>query len=194
MQESVPELKNYPQQSSAADALLDGANAAQREAIVHYRGPMLVLAGPGSGKTFTMIRRIQYLIQIYGVPPSTILVITFTKAAATEMQSRFCQTDTEKAGQPQFGTFHSIFFSIIQKHCHYKISDLVTPAQQRMFIKQVLLNGNYELPIDLDTMENLLSPGIKILGKNRPEKDCSLRNSLKSFIFNIRNKWNGIIK
>ena len=67
MQESVPELKNYPQQSSAADALLDGANAAQREAIAHYRGPMLVLAGPGSGKTFTMIRRIQYLIQIYGV-------------------------------------------------------------------------------------------------------------------------------
>lgn len=157
MQESVPELKNYPQQSSAADALLDGANAAQREAIAHYRGPMLVLAGPGSGKTFTMIRRIQYLIQIYGVSPSAILVITFTKAAATEMQSRFCQTDTEKAGQPQFGTFHSIFFSIIQKHCHYKISDLVTPAQQRMFIKQILLNGTYGLPIDLDTMENLLS-------------------------------------
>ena len=157
MQESVPELKNYPQQSSAADALLDGANAAQREAIAHHRGPMLVLAGPGSGKTFTIIRRIQYLIQIHGVSPSMILVITFTKAAATEMQSRFCQTATETTGQPQFGTFHSIFFSIIQKHCHYKISDLVTPTQQRMFIKQVLLNGNYELPIDLDTMENLLS-------------------------------------
>lgn len=157
MPESAPELKNCPQQSSAAEALLDGANAAQREAIAHYLGPMLVLAGPGSGKTFTMIRRIQYLIQVHGVSPSTILVITFTKAAATEMQNRFCQTATEVAGQPQFGTFHSIFFSIIQKHCHYKISDLITPTQQRMFIKQVLLNGNYGLPIDLDTMENLLS-------------------------------------
>ncbi len=157
MQESVPELKNCPQQFSDAETLLDGANAAQREAIAHHRGPMLVLAGPGSGKTFTIIRRIQYLIQIYGVPPSTILVITFTKAAATEMQSRFYQTNTEASEQPQFGTFHSIFFSIIQKHFHYKISDLVTPAQQRMFIKQVLLNGNYGLSIDLDTMENLLS-------------------------------------
>lgn len=157
MQESVPELKNYPQQSSTADALLDGANAAQREAIAYFQGAMLVLAGPGSGKTFTIIRRIQYLIQIHGVTPSEILVITFTKAAAREMQNRFCQTGTETAGQPQFGTFHSIFFSIIQKHCHYKISDLVTPTQQRMFIKQVLLHGNYGLPIDLDTMENLLS-------------------------------------
>lgn len=171
MPESVPELKNCPQQSSAAEALLDGANAAQREAIAHYLGPMLVLAGPGSGKTFTIIRRIQYLIQVHGVSPSTILVITFTKAAATEMQNRFCQTATEVAGQPQFGTFHSIFFSIIQKHCHYKISDLITPTQQRMFIKQVLLNGNYGLPIDLDTMENLLSliSRYKNLGEEQTE-------------------------
>lgn len=157
MQESVSESRNCPQQSNAAEILLDGANAAQREAVSHYLGPMLVLAGPGSGKTFTIIRRIQYLIQIYGVSPSNILVITFTKAAATEMQNRFCQSGNQSAGQPQFGTFHSIFFSIIQKHCHYRSSDLVTPTQQRMYIKHVLLNGEYGLPVDLDTMEILLS-------------------------------------
>ena len=60
-------------------------NKSQMSAIEHKDGPMLVLAGPGSGKTYTITRRIQYLIENYKVRPEEILVITFTKAAAMEM-------------------------------------------------------------------------------------------------------------
>ena len=62
---------------------------APKEAILHYNGPMLVLAGPGSGKTFTITHRICHLIKERGVNPANILVITFTKSAAGEMKDRF---------------------------------------------------------------------------------------------------------
>ena len=64
------------------------ASPAQRKAIEHASGPMQVLAGPGSGKTFLMIRRIRHLICHHGVSPDKILVITFAKSAALEMQER----------------------------------------------------------------------------------------------------------
>ena len=66
-------------------------NEAQISAINHFKGPALVLAGPGSGKTTVITHRTKKLIEEYGVNPSNILVITFTKAAATEMQNRFTQ-------------------------------------------------------------------------------------------------------
>ena len=64
-------------------------NHAQREAVSHHLGPCMVLAGPGSGKTLTIAKRIEYLIQQYKVRPEEILVITFTKYAASEMRDRF---------------------------------------------------------------------------------------------------------
>lgn len=64
-------------------------NQAQQEAVSHNEGPCLVLAGPGSGKTLTIVGRIQKLIQTYHVSPEEILVITFTKYAAVEMKNRF---------------------------------------------------------------------------------------------------------
>ena len=64
----------------------DSVNEAQYKAITHGEGAMLVLAGPGSGKTFTVTQRIKYLIEQYQIQPEDILVITFTKAAAAEMQ------------------------------------------------------------------------------------------------------------
>ena len=54
-------------------------NHAQKEAVAHYQGPCMVLAGPGSGKTLTIAKRIEYLIKEYKVRPEEILVITFTK-------------------------------------------------------------------------------------------------------------------
>ena len=64
-------------------------NPSQREAIRHKDGPMLVLAGPGSGKTLVITERTRHLITEYGINPANILVITFTRAAATEMKERF---------------------------------------------------------------------------------------------------------
>lgn len=68
-------------------------DAAQKQAIEHNQGPMLVLAGPGSGKTLVITRRTQWLIQKAGVAPGNILVVTFTRAAAGEMRSRFDRLD-----------------------------------------------------------------------------------------------------
>ena len=64
-------------------------NSSQERAVSHNRGPMMLLAGPGSGKTTTITRRVANLIKEYQVTPSSILVVTFTKAAAREMKERF---------------------------------------------------------------------------------------------------------
>ena len=64
-------------------------NKYQLKAIQHGDNPMLVIAGPGSGKTTVLTNRIKYLIEEHKVPADKILVITFTKAAALEMQKRF---------------------------------------------------------------------------------------------------------
>lgn len=84
-------------------------NEAQEQAIRHIDGPCLVLAGPGSGKTAVITDRTRYLIEEAGIHPANILVVTFTKAAAMEMQERF-RTKMQGANVPcTFGTFHSIF-------------------------------------------------------------------------------------
>lgn len=90
-------------------------NEFQKKAICHNTGPVLVVAGPGSGKTFVITHRIQYLIQNLGVSAQNILVITFTKNAASEMKARTMSLVGNKASGISFGTFHSLFFNII---CH----------------------------------------------------------------------------
>lgn len=92
---------------------LSKCNAAQREAASWEKGPLLVLAGPGSGKTFTIVKHIQFLIE-RGISPEKILVITFTKEAAKSMQNRF-QASSDLFYPVAFGTFHSIFFQILRE-------------------------------------------------------------------------------
>ncbi|MBP3783667.1 MAG: ATP-dependent helicase [Butyrivibrio sp.] len=90
-------------------------NASQMKAIMHANGPAMILAGPGSGKTFVIVRRLVRLIE-NGVDPSKILVITFTKAAAIEMQIRFLKLTDSSYPEVSFGTFHSVFYQIIRNN------------------------------------------------------------------------------
>ena len=88
----------------------------QQQAIAHLSGPAMVIAGPGSGKTFTIVRRILSLICDYHIPPQNILVITYTRAAAAEMKERFEKAAGEEAGgSVNFGTFHSICYHILKQ-------------------------------------------------------------------------------
>ena len=90
------------------DALLAGLNPAQRDAVLHVDGPLLVLAGAGSGKTKVLTSRIAWLIAHHGVDPASILAVTFTNKAAGEMRERIGRLlDREPAGM-WVGTFHSV--------------------------------------------------------------------------------------
>lgn len=86
----------------------------QQEAVSHFNGPCLCIAGPGSGKTLVLTERIGHLIEKRGVAPENILVVTFTRDAAVSMQKRFVSGHSP-ASLPAFGTFHSIFFNILKR-------------------------------------------------------------------------------
>ena len=88
-------------------------NDSQKIAVSHFEGPMMVLAGPGSGKTRVITHRVRFLIEEKHVDPSNILVITFTKAAAVEMRQRYHQMMPSYGMPVLFSTFHSIFFTIL---------------------------------------------------------------------------------
>ena len=90
-------------------------NAAQSDAIRHHKGPAMVIAGPGSGKTFVIVQRLLFLIEEMHEDPAKILVITFTKAAAIEMQQRFYKLTDSSYPEVNFGTFHSVFYQIIRQ-------------------------------------------------------------------------------
>lgn len=107
------------------------ADPAQEAAIRHAEGPCAVIAGPGSGKTFVLTRRILHLITCSGIDPSSILVLTFSKAAAMEMRTRFLgQCDREKPGQEVvFGTFHAFFYRILQESTVEKLRMIDTASR-----------------------------------------------------------------
>ncbi len=88
---------------------------AQAAAIEHAFGAIQVLAGPGSGKTYLTIRRIRHLICRHGISPEKILVITFTKAAASEMEERFYKLTEGQHRGVTFGTFHAVYFHMLKK-------------------------------------------------------------------------------
>lgn len=116
---------------------LGSLNEAQREAVMHGEGALLVLAGPGSGKTYTITQRIFYLLERENVKPENILVITFTKDAALSMQNRFQQLSPQIL-PVNFGTFHSVFYHILRESHILNPNQLLTEAQKRKLITPIL--------------------------------------------------------
>ena len=117
-------------------------NKNQALAVRHVDGPCLVLAGPGSGKTFVLTNRILHLIKTAKVKPDNILVITFTRAAANEMKERFVKLlNDEKMtlnSMPTFGTFHSVFYEILRKDFGYTSSSLITDNEKALVLSKIL--------------------------------------------------------
>ena len=117
----------------------------QLEAVCHYKGPCLTLAGPGSGKTTVLVNRIKNLIDTYHVSPQSILVITFTKDAAIEMKSRFISIcNNPKAGLINFGTFHSVFYSVLRKEIGLEAGSVLQGKSLVNFLKEVILSINID--------------------------------------------------
>ena len=114
-------------------------NKSQTCAISHKDGAMLVLAGPGSGKTAVITNRTKNLINEYKISPSDILVITFTKAAAIEMKERFVTLMNGQNCNVTFGTFHAIFFMILKCAYGFNSSNIVNESRYvRVFSKYSL--------------------------------------------------------
>jgi DNA helicase II / ATP-dependent DNA helicase PcrA len=122
--------------------LLSDLNQPQQDAVQHVDGPLLILAGAGSGKTTVITRRIAWLIEEEGVSPSSILAVTFTNKAADEMRERVQRLVSVPAQQLWVSTFHSFCTRILRREGdHTPVGrDFVIfdPADQKSLVKQVL--------------------------------------------------------
>ena len=95
---------------------LAGLNPEQLEAASHFEGPLLVLAGAGSGKTRVLTARVSHLISEHGVPPDRILAVTFTNKAAGEMRDRITRLLGAEPSGMWVGTFHSVGARLLRRH------------------------------------------------------------------------------
>lgn len=100
-------------------------SSSQKKAVEHFRGPCLCMAGPGSGKTLVLTKRISHLIKAHGIAAGNILVVTFTRDAAMSMKQRFMK-ECSVHPAPAFGTFHSIFFNILRREGQISPEDIVS--------------------------------------------------------------------
>lgn len=101
--------------SNETSPILQGLNPAQRDAVINYQSPSLIIAGAGSGKTRVLTSRIAYMIE-KGVAPQQILALTFTNKAAAQMRERIEQMIGQKSRYIRMGTFHSVFSRILHEN------------------------------------------------------------------------------
>lgn len=141
-------FENYRNPEEQAKHLLMGLNQEQQEAVLHDKGPLLILAGAGSGKTRVITHRIAYLVQVRGVHPREILAITFTNKAAKEMQIRVEDLLGSDTRGMWIGTFHSMMARVLRRFAehlgftnNFSIADTaMQQAEIRAIVKEMNLD------------------------------------------------------
>ena len=125
------------------DEILKNLNPRQKEAVITTEGPVLILAGPGSGKTRVLTHRLAYLIKS-GIPPANILAVTFTNKAADEMKSRVKKLVGKLSNLPFVGTFHSFCLRILRREIDklgYKKSFVIYDEDDQLsLVKKIIEN------------------------------------------------------
>lgn len=125
----------------------------QKKAASHKAGAMLVLAGPGSGKTAVITARTRYLIEHHKVTPSEILVVTFTRAAAGEMKERFLKMTKGAYREVTFGTFHGVFFGILCRTYGIDQRNILGPQEQTEILRSLLQQQSLETTDEEELVE-----------------------------------------
>ena len=101
-------------------------NNAQKEAVLQTDGPVLIIAGPGTGKTYTLVKRISYLVKVKGVNPNEIMVVTFTEKAGKELLTRISNEFIDyqiNINEMYIGTFHSVCLRLMKEYSEYSEDD-----------------------------------------------------------------------
>jgi len=128
--------------------MLEGLNPEQQKAVKATEGPLLIMAGAGSGKTRVLTHRVAYLIEEKNIMPWHVLAITFTNKAAKEMKERIDKLLNESAGDVWVSTFHSLCVRILRRDIDKmgkpKTFTIADPSEQRTLMKQILVKMNLD--------------------------------------------------
>ena len=152
----------------------------QKKAIEHGAGPLMVLAGPGSGKTFVITHRIKYLIEGPGINPAHILVVTFSRAAAKEMKDRFEKLC--KKSPVTFGTFHSVFFNLLKTAYGFTSEQIASDELRYTLIKELIKRNAIENE-DINTLAGNLLNEIALVKQDNISIKNYYSNSISSDTF-----------
>ena len=152
----------------------------QKKAIEHGAGPLMVLAGPGSGKTFVITHRIKYLIEGPGINPAHILVVTFSRAAAKEMKDRF--ENLCKKSPVTFGTFHSVFFNLLKTAYGFGSEQIASDELRYTLIKELIKRNSIENE-DINTLAGNLLNEIALVKQDNISIKNYYSNSISSDTF-----------
>lgn len=132
----------------AEESLLDGLNKDQKDAVVHTEGPVLIMAGAGSGKTRVLTHRIAYIIEHNHVMPWHILAITFTNKAAKEMRERVAKLLDDSGNDVWVSTFHALCVRILRRNIdllgYNRAFTIADASEQRTLVKRVLRDLNID--------------------------------------------------
>ena len=159
-----------------------GFNEAQTQAIQHTDGPCLVLAGPGSGKTLTIVNRVKYLIEKQKVRPEEILVVTFTRFAAAEMKSRLCLVMGKRDLPVTVGTFHGIYYGILKWAYRMNQENILSETEKYQILRGVINKERMEIFDEEDFIQDIAAEIGKVKNNRIPlEKFVSEKCSADAF-------------
>lgn len=145
-----------------------GFNEAQAQAIQHTDGPCLVLAGPGSGKTLTIVNRVKYLIEKQKVRPEEILVVTFTRFAAAEMKSRLCLVMGKRDLPVTVGTFHGIYYGILKWAYRMNQENILSETEKYQILRGVINKERMEIFDEEDFIQDIVAEIGKVKNNRIP--------------------------
>jgi len=168
-------------------------NDAQVRAVRHHTGPMLVLAGPGSGKTTVILHRVVHLTAVHKVNPRAILVVTFTKAAAEEMRARY---ETLPGALPgvTFCTLHAFFFRVLRDAGICGLDSVAEGAKRRAIFVRALEECDARYVMNYDALERLANGISRVRNGTADVNNAKVRGMAADTFRHVYNAYHGILK